>query len=690
MAGPQTLEDGARGSVPTVFVSDPTAEAERAAQALRAAGYTVADVPLAMLVARVAVQEPRVVLIDADTDGALDVVVRMRQLPGAGGIHVVFLARPGGAFARREEALSHEGSGLFVRPVDMCALVRKIDALTGGAQAAAHETVRLGAESKRPSVPPSLPPASMRTSTVPPSDRPPSSDPKGLMPPVSAELQHLLAEAEQRVQVWPDSEAFVPSPEEEIEAVLPAELLAALDEPLGEEEEEEDVLPRSRPASGRPGPRERTIDGGAPRTTGASTTGSGATPHETRRPPRPVTNEQSLTPPLARTGEQASLGTQSGATGAGPSTGGGSESNDRDDLPPATVSPSAASFPAVVGPGDAVHLAARAIAARTTGSVCLAADDIERRLVLREGDVVTCVSTAEEESLLAFLGVRGDLPRETVRRLASKFPAYGRHAGAALVARGYLRQGQMWPTLRAHAEWVLGLWLQTAEARLSLEAEPPGRLAGEPGVFGGTTGAAVLVDIVRRTVSAAEATERLGGPAARVAEGPAAPLLVECGLAAPELEQVREAPGRTLRGVLGAAPGADLAAVVFALVQLGVLEMLPAIDGAAAREEASADGLAIDADATRERVRARLQLVEDGDYFAVLGVAHAATGYEIRRAFLDLRRAFDPSRLLTPEVADLADAARKIVGVLEEAYEILKDEARRDRYRRAIEAVPEA
>jgi hypothetical protein len=45
--------------------------------------------------------------------------------------------------------------------------------------------------------------------------------------------------------------------------------------------------------------------------------------------------------------------------------------------------------------------------------------------------------------------------------------------------------------------------------------------------------------------------------------------------------------------------------------------------------------------------------------------------------------------MLTPEVADLAAEVRKITSVLEEAYEILKDNTRRDRYRRAIEAGPE-
>jgi hypothetical protein len=352
-------------------------------------------------------------------------------------------------------------------------------------------------------------------------------------------------------------------------------------------------------------------------------------------------------------------------------------------------SSSAASFPAVLGPGEALRAAASAIAARATGSLCVTSGPSERRLILREGDVVTCVSTAEDESLLAFLGVRGDLPRETVRRLASKFPIFGRHAGAALVARGYLPQGQMWPTLRAHAEWVMGHWLRS-EGRLAFELEIPSRFAGEPSVFGGAPGAAVFVEIVRRIVPASEAIERIGGPGARLAAGAADRLLGECGLGAAELAHVRASQGQTLREALASAPDIDLAPVAFALSQLGVVEVVAPVDAPGASEADGKATRAIDADAIRERVRARLQLVEDGDYFAVLGIAHDATGYEIRRAFLELRRAFEPARLLTPEVADLADAARKIVGVLEEAYEILKDEARRERYRSAIEAAPEA
>jgi hypothetical protein len=698
----------------TVFVSDPTAEAERVAQAMRAAGYAVVDVPLSMLIARVAVQHPRVILVDADGEGALDVIGRMRELPDAEEIHVLLLALPGGAVGSQEEALAHEASGLFVRPVDVAELVQKVGVLAGGAPPTRPEQdgprvpgVSDGAR-RQSSAPPSRPPPSVRTAATRspgteserpaawtasefpgPGEQPPASRrPPALAPPVSPELRQLLADAERRVNVKDGAELPIASPEDEIEAILPAELLAALDEPL--EEEDDDELP--------------------------------AHPHHARssvaRRDDAVSEPPLASPPITHSG------THSGATGNGSATGGDSSGEGASSPAAPSVEPLVAalvasvpptawsaeppppeapvplegriptsendSFPAVVGPGEALVILARGIGDHTTGALCFVAQGAERRVVLREGDIATAVSSADDESLLAFLAARGDLPRETLGRLAATLPVFGRHAGAALVARGYLRQDQLWPTLRAHAEWILGRVLQSESARLLFEPQPAGRLQGEPSVFGGSPGSAVLVDVVRRVVAPEDAIARMGGPASRIGPGPAARLLAECALAPAELAQVQSSEGQSLGEALDAAPEGDLATLLFALAQLGVVEVLRGVgDRAADDAERDPAGIAaLDAEAIRERVRARLQLVDDGDYFALLGVTRNATGYELRRAFLDLRRAFEPSRVLTPETADLADDMRKITFVLEEAYDILKDAARRERYRRAIEADP--
>lgn len=563
-----------------------------------------------------------------------------------------------------------------------------------------------------------------------PASRIPVPKALSLAPPLSLELQRLLADAERRVQVPAEREAL-PSPEQEIEAVLPADLLAALDEPL-EDEDEAEPAPQRHVASSASPSRDRTTDGGVTRTTGASTGGGStpATPGHGRRvtedveldapereaTPAPLAPRAPSAPSIAPSAALAPSAPPPGNGAAGAPAAGASEGA-MTFGPPARVAdeepagprpaPTVTPPPPAPAPrssnrafaarldltGEAARVVGRAIASRTSGSLCVAAAGGERRVVLREGDVVTCASTLEDESLIAFLGVRGDLPRETVRRLSARFPPFGRHAGAALVARGYLLQDQMWHTLRAHAEWILGRVLQAREpmgAMASLESQPPGRLASEPSVFGGAPGAEVFVEVVRRVVSPAEALERLGGPLARVGPGAAAALLDECSLGPAELDAVRGAAGRAVGEVLAAlegSPDAELASAVFALAQLGVIEVLSAAGDASEGAPASDDAAAIDAEAIRERVRARLQLVEDGDYFAVLGVPRDATGYEVKRAFLELRRSFEPSRLLSPDVADLVDDVRKIASVLDEAYEVLKDGPRRERYRRAIEGI---
>ena len=728
----------------TVFVSDPSAEAEAVAVALRARAFSVADVPLSMLVARVAVQQPRVILVDADAEGALEVVAKMRELPASESIDVVFLGRPGGTFSSAEDALAHEGSGFFTRPLDVDAVVRKVEALVSIAP--------------RPSPPPgsrrSEPPPSISLKRL--SQPPPPAPNAALHGPLSAELESLLIEAEARVgaQVL---ESAPPTPEEELAAVLPEDVLRALDEPIADDDdddrrdeldEDDDVAPQPTTSAGRA--QETTGAARRAPTTGGDRTGAGTgvlTPGTHDGGPSPVTSaqgaamEDALRPRVPSTKDATSMPLFGSAPGPQPgwprfegampsmaqpssaaqSSGAalpppppqpqraaqtskmsstlGSEvllhamlgrdtsSRKAESVPPPPP-PAPAAMPAqpsVLGPGDAATALAHAIGDRVTGALAFDAPDGVRRIVLRDGDIVTAGSGVDAESLVGFLALRGDLPRDVAAQLQGRTPAYGKNAGAALVAHGLLTQDQLWPVLRAHAEWLVARALVVPRGTAIIEAEPPGRLKTEPNVFGAATGAAVFVEVVSRMIGAAEATEALGGARARLARGAREVLLTECGLSPPELELVDAAPGRALGDL--ALPDAEAAPMFYALALLGVIEPLRAAVGEAA-EDARVDVDALDADAVRARVRARRSLVDDGDYFAVLGVPRSATGYEVRRAFLDLRRDFEPGRILRPELADLADDVRTIVAVLEEAYEILRDPARRERYRRAIDASP--
>lgn len=783
--GPEGPEEPAETHGIDIFVTDPSVEAEGIAQTLRALGYVVVDVPLAMLLARAAVQRPRVVLLDADAEGAREAAERLRDLQGGASAVVFFL----GARVPLDEPGPDEARAtwFFRRPVDVEALTTALGRVTpaprgSGRMGAADPSGPTSSAPASLAAPPGLPPPSMRSV----SSRPPPS--RGLLPglsgppsgpslrpppipaeaaaleaaslrsrrvtaPLSAELAALLHEAEARVGGSGHDVAEL-SPDEEVEAVLPAEILASLDEPLDDDDARDDEMrvpvmsgggrgadpfgpgptltpgPVSSPGLSSPGFSSSGLSSASPAPPGTLTPGPGSAP------PTAASGASSLpalrgaasgsSPPASRpasapptAASRAALDTKAPpapslapSMDARPSRGpllarmtGASHRAPPEVSSVVAPSPGASpteGMPRVLGPGDGARALATVIAARATGTLVIVdGHGAKRRVSLREGDVVGVTSDIEREGLLPFLGARGDLPKDAVSRLTGRVPAGGRHAGAALVAHGLLRQDHLWDTLRAHAQWILGRLVLVRSGTAALEDDAPeGRGRHEPGAFGATPGAGVFVEVVRRAVDPQEAVDRLGGPTTRLVDGAHPGLLEECGLDDEVREMVARGRGRSVGDVMSS--GADVATVLHALVLLGVLEGVRApgsvhildesvtssVDRSSQGAEDGDSDDALEEGALRARVRARSQLVDEGDYFAVLGVAPDATGYEIRRAFLDLRRSFEPVRVLSPRTADLADDVRRIVQVLEEAYEVLRDDTRRDRYRRAIADPP--
>ncbi len=752
---------------PTVFITDAAEESSRVADTLRAAGYAVVDVPLSLLVSRVQVQRPQVVLVDVDGPGALEQLDLVRKLPGSGAIDFVYFGNGAGNVRNADDALTHGGSAFFLRPVDIGAVVRRLEALTGGPVA-------------RPEARPSTPPPSMpsRSKSQPP-ERPsnPSLPAPGVRTPgpplpmsvpslqdlvdpprslssyggVSNELQQLLADAEMRADAIAqqgEHAPALPTPEEEIESVLPADVLASLDEPIEADEDGDDEArphtnsgdregtgthgakpttaggPKHTTATGRPistNPRPISTNPGRPASSHPKTSERAVSDHPTRdyipssrrEPSVEVPAAAPIPSPLPPAVEPPPQRERTSAVGA---LLGHPHHHDRVHAPSlesvtiATVgdpigalresqmptragseAPPQASSAAVVllRAVEARRFVGEAIARRASGSLCFEHDRVVRRIVLRDGDLVTAASGADKESLVCFLGARGELPRDEVDRLAGKIPPYGRHAGAALVAHGWLGQDQLWTALRAHAEWIVTHVLRLTGGTAQLETEPPGRLRSEPSVFGASTGCEIFVELVRRAVSSEEAIAALGGEGARIGDGGKANLLSECALPPAEIELISRGRGGTIADLLSRSADPDIASVVHGLALLGVLDVMPAIEPARKSDrDVTAEVIALDDEAIRARVRARMELVDEGDYFSLLGVSRDATSYEVRRAFIELRRAFEPTKILSPRLHDLTDDVRKIVVVLEEAYEILRDVARRERYRRAIDASP--
>jgi hypothetical protein len=365
-------------------------------------------------------------------------------------------------------------------------------------------------------------------------------------------------------------------------------------------------------------------------------------------------------------------------------------------LPPPAIAapllPQPLQLPTTLRAGEAIRCLALAVRSRYTGALAFEAPDGMRRVVFRDGDFVTAATSVDSESLVACLIEQGTLPADASVKLGRKLPLFGRHAGAALIAHGYLQQDELWPVLRSHAQWLIGRIARLERGETGVEPEVPPRLATEPAVFGGATGAEVLVELVRRVSPPEASVTRLGGVGVRLRPGASAALLGECALEADEMDLVRSLDGETVGDAVARARSRDFSSALLALVELGILETA----GVAARAPRDArpnhagrpEPDRLDHEALRSRIAARRALVDEGDYFALLGVSRNATSYDVRRAYGELREALDPTRVLTPTTADLRDDVDAILLVLDEAYEILSDDLRRERYRRALEASP--
>ncbi len=850
-----------------VFVSDPSAEAGELASALRARGYTVIDVPLQLLVGRVAVQRPSLIVCDVDAEGAIETVGRLRDVPGGSVVEIIFLGEAGRTLEDNADAVFHEGSAFFVRPIDLYAGLRKIEALIGppsspnsvrsalsvppsqrassrppqprdqgAVEIRDSDSTPSPASERAPSSAPAGPPTSSPSSKPPrarlssqpapvarasyrprgdfesarpsaaesvpvPSSSAESAEPgPPSLPPapsldgeamaargslhatMSADLEALLASAETRLGTassQPPSSDGERSPEQEVDAVLPPDVLAALDEPLDDEDvgfEEDDDERRGTPGRSSMGSdpgtgvktgvgptgtghgtgsghvtnaghltAARALGGGDPSSHGSA---SGATGHGTgaghtnvlgREPAgspdtsahaqfsavpgvtgdgalAPRVNAPTVVPGSATQGAPATFRdaeaaafdavTNPGRPRSSPPEDGARGMEEMAHVPPpvseaprttAAPSPFASvaspkglpEIPSTLRRGDAVTAIARAVRARLTGGVAFETAEGVRRAVLRDGDLVTAASGVEGESLVSFLVARGDLAADVEQSLGRRIASFGRHAGAALIAHGHLRQDALWGVLRAHAEWILGRAMSIESGSAGLERSVPGRLEDEPAVFGGATGAEVFVELVRRVVPPDEAVRRLGGARVRLAAGPGTTLLAECALRPDEASLVDEALASSIGAGTTTTTVPDAPSVLYALWELGVLARATLDTPGVADDAPPGPGDdAIDDEALRARVKRRLSLVEDGDYFSILGVRRDATPYDIRRAYVELRRDHEPGRVLTARTADLLESVETILEVLDEAYDILRDGVRRERYRRAIEASP--
>jgi CheY-like chemotaxis protein len=318
--------------------------------------------------------------------------------------------------------------------------------------------------------------------------------------------------------------------------------------------------------------------------------------------------------------------------------------------------------------------------ARLTGVLSLSRGRVEKQVRFIDGEVVFANSNLSRDRLVDGLFRRGVITRsqyETARRLAAKEP---RRAGQLLVEAGFVKPRELHGVLRGHLRRIIDSTFSWDEGNWSVERGP----GCDEKILLEMPAAALIMEGVRHgmhtrqlwsLVGSGDLYPRLSRRSSLVAGGSRG-LAEELRLSPSEERCLANLDGtHTLAELVeeGAVDEPELLTLVYALSVFELLELL-------GEPEATATPGHDPVELDRERVRDRLRLARQADYFALLGVGRDATRIDIVRAYEDLAETFGEDNLEEAAANELAEEMRELRAALAQARDILADDAMRSAY----------
>jgi CheY-like chemotaxis protein len=352
--------------------------------------------------------------------------------------------------------------------------------------------------------------------------------------------------------------------------------------------------------------------------------------------------------------------------------------------------PSASEIPVrgELGPagGDVATILAERCRASFTGHVVFRRQTMEKVVHFVEGRPVFASSNVPHDRMGELLCREGKITREQHARCRDAVLETGRRMGEILVEMGCLKRRELLPAVRRHVEdiiYSLFAWEEGEYAVVSEDhvADEKIRLSRHP--------AALLLEGVRRKYSWAVLEEHLGTPDAIIVTGARArvdEVLASADLSAAERAFVTSLDGDRTLGEAAAEKSLELLLayqLAFGLVALGAAQILHKggdsradLDTARAPSLVGETDLAID----RQRVLVKRALVDEADYFTLLGVRRDATRFEIRRAYEAARKEYAAGSFPAEVREELGGDIEEINQLLDEALSVLDDDDLRAAY----------
>ena len=339
---------------------------------------------------------------------------------------------------------------------------------------------------------------------------------------------------------------------------------------------------------------------------------------------------------------------------------------------------------------DIATLLARLHLSNFSGTVNLTRDDEHKTINYDAGRPVFASSTLDRDRMGDLLFREGKISRAQHRSCNEELEGSGRRMGELLVQMGFLKPRELLPAVRRHIEDIFysAFGWERGDYEV-LDGEPSGeriRLSRHP--------AALVVEGVRRKYSLARLIPRLGDTNAILA--PTDPKLIDSVASLADLTTEEELALAKFDGSIGLEQIAKtleldrltVTQLGFTLVALGAAEIVfSTSEDETGTESGRSSALVGETDIAidRQRVLAKLALVEDADYFMLLGVRRDASRFEILRAYEAARRDYASESFPEPVRNELASELETINELIEEAFMILGNDSMRSSYLQNIQ-----
>lgn len=314
-----------------------------------------------------------------------------------------------------------------------------------------------------------------------------------------------------------------------------------------------------------------------------------------------------------------------------------------------------------------------------SGRLTLLRGRIEKSVWWADGEPVFARSNVGFDRLSDGMLRRGLLTRsqyETARSLAAKEP---RRAGQILVEAGFVKPGELHRVLRLHLQRIIDSTLPWTSGSWQLVE---GEACDEPVLLDEPT-ARVVADGVRNRFEPAQLSARLGGnDAVPRLVGPAASeagrrdLAEAMNLTASEESWLRGLTGARTLAELRPEAGADELELLALVYALHVMEHVDLTRERQPEPARAVDPAGVDA----IRVRERLVIARQADYFEILGLPRDACRVDVTRAHAEVASTFDDENLEPRTRTEMGIELAELRAALAEARDVLMDDGLRGAY----------